>query len=86
VCVQAGSFLLARLRHWVAEHNLEFPLSRTALLLLEAQLLKPTNPDAAASLLQAVLASADGTAGVRYANVDVAYRHAWLNVYSSMHL
>ncbi len=67
LCMQVGSFLLARLRHWVEEHNVTFPLDRAVLLLLEAQLLKATNPDAAASLLQAVLACADCTAGVRYA-------------------
>ena len=66
VTLQVGSFLFARLRHWVEEHSLKFPLSRPVLLLLEAELLKPTHPDAAASLLQAVLSCAGVTADVRY--------------------
>lgn len=42
------------------QHQLQFPLSRPVLLLLEAELLRCSNPDAASSLLQAVLACADG--------------------------
>lgn len=64
--LQVGSFLLARLRHWVEQHQLQFPLSRPVLLLLEAELLRCSNPDAASSLLQAVLACADSAADVRW--------------------
>jgi hypothetical protein len=62
---QVGSFLLTRLRHWTEEHQLQFPLSRPVVLLLEAELLRHSNPEAAASLLQAVLVCADGAADAR---------------------
>lgn len=65
--LQVGSFLLTRLRQWVEQRQLQFPLSRPVLLLLEAELLRCSNPDAASSLLQAVLACAVGSADVRCA-------------------
>jgi hypothetical protein len=58
---------MARLRHWCEEHQLQFPLNRPVLLLLETELLRHSNPEGASSLLHAVLAcAADVAAGVRW--------------------
>lgn len=64
--VQVGSFLLSRSRHWIAEHDVCFPLQHAVLLLLEAVLLGESSPEAYSSLLHAVLACTDADADVRW--------------------
>ncbi len=54
---QVGSFLMSSLRRWIEQHQVTFPLRRAALLVLEAQAVADSNPEAACSLLIAV---ADG--------------------------
>jgi len=61
-----GSFLLARLRHWTEEHSVQFTLSRAVLLLLEAELVRSSNPEATASLLHAVLACSEAAGDIRW--------------------
>lgn len=55
---QVGSYVMSTLRHWIEQHRVkEFPMCHSALLVLEAEALASTNPDAAWSLL---IAAADG--------------------------
>ena len=57
---------MSRARRWIEAHAVSFPLPRAALLLVEAAMVFPSNPDAACTLVMAAADAPDNPAIIRY--------------------
>lgn len=64
--MKVGSYLMSSLRRWLEQHQVKgFPLSRAALLILEAEMLSDVSPESSWSLLIAAADGADTADNIR---------------------